>query len=125
MKIKNHILRMREKDAFLKMSDIAKTLNVDPAYVYRVLTKAGLSTIIPSYRKRTYCIVCNTTTKYKTLLCSKECRIKYYNLEVTCSFCNKKFLRNKRKLKYSYEMGYKYIHCSMKCYRRRRNQDLA
>ena len=125
MKIKNKIKRMREKDAFLRMSDIAKTLDVDPAYVYRVLTKAGLSTIIPSYRSGTYCKICNNNTKYKTLLCSKECRNKYYKLEVTCSFCNKTFLRHKSRIKYSYGMGYQYIHCSMKCYRRRRNQELA
>ena len=125
MKPKNKIKRLRQKNPFMRMSEIAKIVNVKRHYVHEVLTKAGLSTIIPSYRSGTYCKICNNNTKYKTLLCSKECRIKYYKLEVTCSFCNKTFLRHKSRIKYSYGMGYQYIHCSMKCYRRRRNQELA
>ena len=125
MKPKNKIKRLRQKNPFMTMPEIASIVGVRKQYVHEVLTKAGLSTIIPSYRSGTYCKICNNNTKYKPLLCSKECRIKYYNLEVTCSFCNKKFLRNKRKLEYSYRMGYEYIHCSRRCYNRRRNQELV
>ena len=124
MKPKNKIKRLRQKNPFMRMSEIAKIVNVKRHYVHEVLTKAGLSTIIPTYRKRTYCKICSSTTKYNTLFCSKECKTTYYQLEVTCSFCKKKFLRNKRKLQYSYQMGYQYIHCSMRCYRKRRNQEL-
>ena len=66
MKPKNKIKRLRQKNPFMTMPEIASIVGVKKQYVHEVLTKAGLSTIIPSYRSGTYCKICNNNTKYKT-----------------------------------------------------------
>ena len=125
MKPKNMILRLRTKNPLMNSVEIAKKIGVSKQYVHSILKKNDLVTNVPKPKKHVQvCLNCDIIHIDKRRFCSDDCRFKYTNILVECSFCHVQFYRKRQVLKRNYGYGYKQIYCSHSCMYRGRSDGL-
>ena len=118
MKPKNKIVRLRKKFPLLPSNQIAKQVGGSRQYVSTVLQKRDLPTSAPKNKKLKECLFCKELHSKKQRFCSSECRFKYNQIEVTCTFCHIQFYRARHVIDNRVRAGYNRIYCSRKCYYR-------
>jgi len=126
---KTKVIRYKTKNPFMRTSEIAKKMGYTRSYVHKVLKENGLFTKIPSGLKSryVYCVECKDLVmtikrknrynekKAKKTFCSKACKISYYNIELTCSYCKEHFLRLKSVVIQGYVNDSYHVYCNLMC----------
>ena len=118
MKPKNKILRLRKKFPLLPSNQIAQQVGVSRQYVSTILQKNELSTSTPRIKKLKECLRCRELHSNRQRFCSSDCRFKYNQIWVTCSFCHVEFYRARHVIDNRQRAGYNKIYCGRQCYYR-------
>tara|TARA_R100001015_G_C4599396_1_gene154421 strand:- start:474 stop:908 length:435 start_codon:yes stop_codon:yes gene_type:complete len=126
---KTKVIRFKTKNPFMRTSEIAKKMGYTRSYVHKVLKQHEMNTRIPSLlRSRpVYCVQCKKLAKIikrgyrydakkatKTF-CSTTCRTNYYEIELTCIYCEEPFIKLRSQIKQAYKSGSKGIFCRKIC----------
>ena len=125
MKAKNRIVRLRNKYPLMSNAEIGRQIGVSRDYVGDILKKNGLVTRVPHKAYVEYCDICgNPRSKGRRIpVCSPRCRFFYFRIRVTCSYCKVDFYLKRGEIAQRYRRGYNNIHCSQKCFIRKRHED--
>lgn len=109
-------LKKLMSDISLRVNDIAKRLGITRQSLYYILNKYKLRKRreIVSELNTVKCLNCGKEfirKRYRKRFCNWECRKKYFNEELECCVCGKKFFRNKKNIK-----NQKRFYCSIQCF---------
>jgi len=117
MKAKTRLIKLRKENPLLTGSAIGRMIGLSRQYVSRILQQEGLHNVQPTYkRKVVLCKICGKRTPRGQMLCPVgECKDLYYNVEVTCSFCQYKFILKRGQINQQWRIGSKNIYCSRAC----------
>jgi len=119
MKFKNKVVRLRKKNPFMRVSEIAAKLGASKQRVWSILKRRGLDTNPPRLRPVLYCVVCNSAIldKWKRRpICSKECSEKNRRIKLSCDYCNSTIYRLKSEVRRAHELKYQHAFCNNQCY---------
>ena len=122
-------IRFKIRNPFMRTSEIAKRMGYTRQYVNRVLKENGIQTKIPSGLKsrHVYCVNCKDLVmtikrknrynerKAKKTFCSDTCKTNYYNIELSCSYCENPVIKLRSQIKQAYRLGSKKIYCRKIC----------
>jgi len=122
---REQIIQLRTENPILRLVQIADRIEVDKAYVHRILKKADLPTksvliARKNLPRRVICQACgedvpkSATHAERVHHIHDECRYEYFHVLVTCRFCRAPF-RRRRSILLSKWNFHKYLYCSKKC----------
>jgi len=122
---REQIIQLRTENPILRLVQIADRIEVDKAYVHRILKKADLPTksvliARKNLPRRVICQACgedvpkSATHAERVHHIHDECRYEYFHILVTCRFCRAPF-RRRRNLLLSKWNRHKYLYCSKEC----------
>ena len=125
MKFKNKVVRLRKKNPFMRVSEIATELGATKQRVWAILNRRGLDTNPPRLKPVLYCVVCNIAIlnrQKKRPLCSKECATRHRYIKVSCDYCNSTIYRLKSEVRRAAELKYRHAFCNNQCYNKYRKE---
>ena len=127
MKVRNKIVRLRKQQPLLTGSEIIRKIGISRQYVSKILKQEGLHNTQPTYKNKVVtCKVCGRSTPKGQQLCpTGDCKDKYYNIGVTCSFCKVSFVLKRGHIVQRYNRGLKHIYCSSTCYAKGQKDGLS
>ena len=128
MKFKNKVVRLRKKNPFMRVSEIAKELGATKQRVWAVLHRRGLDTNPPRLRPTLYCVVCNNAILSRTKkrpLCSKECSAKNRRIKLACDYCTSTIYRLKSEVRRSQALKYQHAFCNNQCYNKYKREQIS
>jgi predicted nucleic acid-binding Zn ribbon protein len=119
MKFKNKVVRLRKKNPFMRVSEIAVELGASKQRVWSILKRRGLDTNPPRLRPVLYCVVCNSAIldKWKRRpICSKNCSEKNRRIKLSCDYCTSTIYRLKSEVRRAKDLKYEHAFCNNRCY---------
>ena len=115
---RDKILQLRQENPLMTSVEIGNEVRVSKQYVHKILKTHGMHTYSPHAkrkRERRQCENCGALLHPRYRFCSKECRLNYCYITLTCSFCKVSFPRLRGHIVQGYKLGYKTIFCSVPC----------
>ena len=124
---KKSIIQLRKRKPLLTGSEIGRKIGVSRQYVSNILKEEGLHNKQPTYKKIVVlCKICEKATPRGQRVCpTRECKDKYYNVDVTCTFCQYPFKMKRGHIIQRHKRGLKHIYCSQSCYSKGKHDGIS
>jgi len=88
MKTPDKIMRYRKKHPDYTLKQLARRYKVSVPYVWKTLKDQYINPTSFKFAYPNYCKICSFEINNRSkLICSKECRDKYYYMDILCDVC--------------------------------------